>query len=165
MSIYDNWLEMAYTADGDTNKHLWAKYLPLEQAVYEELLSTKTNMITGTVAELAERFNMPVEYVCGFIDGVNECLNEQIEVKKLEEDSLVTISFEFDRLYKKMVDYKADHLYNLPQWDNVIDAALRRDLFYEQKASGTVIKEAQPGRNDQCPCNSGKKYKKCCGAD
>ena len=22
----------------------------------------------------------------------------------------------------------------------------------------------QPGRNDQCPCGSGKKYKKCCGA-
>jgi len=24
---------------------------------------------------------------------------------------------------------------------------------------------AQPGRNDLCPCGSGKKYKKCCGAD
>jgi uncharacterized protein YecA (UPF0149 family) len=22
----------------------------------------------------------------------------------------------------------------------------------------------QPGRNDPCPCGSGKKYKKCCGA-
>ena len=22
--------------------------------------------------------------------------------------------------------------------------------------------EAQPGRNDPCPCGSGKKYKKCC---
>ena len=23
--------------------------------------------------------------------------------------------------------------------------------------------EAEPGRNDPCPCGSGKKYKKCCG--
>ncbi len=23
--------------------------------------------------------------------------------------------------------------------------------------------DAQPGRNDPCPCGSGKKYKKCCG--
>ena len=24
---------------------------------------------------------------------------------------------------------------------------------------------AAPGRNDPCPCGSGKKYKKCCGAE
>jgi uncharacterized protein YecA (UPF0149 family) len=23
--------------------------------------------------------------------------------------------------------------------------------------------EPEPGRNDPCPCGSGKKYKKCCG--
>lgn len=28
----------------------------------------------------------------------------------------------------------------------------------------TVRREAIPGRNDPCPCGSGKKYKKCCGA-
>ena len=27
----------------------------------------------------------------------------------------------------------------------------------------TVRKEAEPGRNDPCPCGSGKKFKKCCG--
>ncbi|MGD9773768.1 SEC-C metal-binding domain-containing protein, partial [Diaphorobacter sp.] len=28
----------------------------------------------------------------------------------------------------------------------------------------TIVKGEQPGRNDLCPCGSGKKYKKCCGA-
>jgi len=27
-----------------------------------------------------------------------------------------------------------------------------------------IRKEPEPGRNDPCPCGSGKKYKKCCGA-
>lgn len=27
----------------------------------------------------------------------------------------------------------------------------------------TVVKKPEPGRNDLCPCGSGKKYKKCCG--
>jgi uncharacterized protein YecA (UPF0149 family) len=27
-----------------------------------------------------------------------------------------------------------------------------------------VLKGKQAGRNDPCPCGSGKKYKKCCGA-
>jgi preprotein translocase subunit SecA len=31
-------------------------------------------------------------------------------------------------------------------------------------AEGPVIKGAKIGRNDPCPCGSGKKYKKCCGA-
>jgi preprotein translocase subunit SecA len=26
-----------------------------------------------------------------------------------------------------------------------------------------TIKKDKPGRNDPCPCGSGKKYKKCCG--
>ncbi|MGA8185373.1 MAG: SEC-C metal-binding domain-containing protein [Terriglobia bacterium] len=31
-----------------------------------------------------------------------------------------------------------------------------------QEAEASARK--QPGRNDPCPCGSGKKYKKCCGA-
>jgi len=28
---------------------------------------------------------------------------------------------------------------------------------------GDIHPEAKPGRNDPCPCGSGKKHKKCCG--
>ncbi len=28
---------------------------------------------------------------------------------------------------------------------------------------GTIPSEHKPGRNEPCPCGSGKKYKKCCG--
>jgi len=33
----------------------------------------------------------------------------------------------------------------------------------DQAESRTVHKPNKPGRNDPCPCGSGKKYKKCCG--
>jgi protein translocase subunit secA len=32
-------------------------------------------------------------------------------------------------------------------------------------AGKTVRKGKKVGRNDPCPCGSGKKYKKCCGRD
>jgi len=32
-----------------------------------------------------------------------------------------------------------------------------------QKPAGTVVVGKRVGRNDPCPCGSGKKYKKCCG--
>ncbi|MGA1845516.1 preprotein translocase subunit SecA [Deferribacter abyssi] len=46
----------------------------------------------------------------------------------------------------------------------------RRDIFgdsTEEKTKKKPIKRVQPkiGRNDPCPCGSGKKYKKCCGAN
>lgn len=37
------------------------------------------------------------------------------------------------------------------------DAPIPDAPVEQAKASGT------PGRNDPCPCGSGKKYKKCCG--
>jgi uncharacterized protein len=35
------------------------------------------------------------------------------------------------------------------------------------RKAGSTVRREQPktGRNDLCPCGSGKKYKKCCGAD
>jgi preprotein translocase subunit SecA len=33
----------------------------------------------------------------------------------------------------------------------------------DSSGSKTVLKGAKVGRNDPCPCGSGKKYKKCCG--
>jgi hypothetical protein len=38
------------------------------------------------------------------------------------------------------------------------DPELLRELNYKQP----IIKKDKPGRNDPCPCGSGKKYKKCC---
>jgi SEC-C motif-containing protein len=39
--------------------------------------------------------------------------------------------------------------------------------YFQEEAnrkSAPIVKGAQPGRNDPCPCGSGKKFKKCCGA-
>ena len=51
--------------------------------------------------------------------------------------------------------------------------AMLKNLAVAQKASlqsggekpqpATVKTENKPGRNDLCPCGSGKKYKHCCG--
>ncbi|MBI5895788.1 MAG: UPF0149 family protein [Desulfobacterales bacterium] len=42
-------------------------------------------------------------------------------------------------------------------------AALGRALHMESlRRSGPAKADAKPGRNDPCPCGSGKKYKKCC---
>jgi hypothetical protein len=49
-------------------------------------------------------------------------------------------------------------------------AALEREIEFRNASkqggspqNGPILKENKVGRNDPCPCGSGKKYKKCCG--
>ncbi len=163
MALYEEWVKTAYRKDGRINKTLWDQYMPLEQEVYQYILREKITVIKGTVSDLGIRFRMPVEYVCGFIDGLNEVIPEPIKLEELNEYDEVELKLDFEKLYKKMVEYKAEHLFSLPEWNNVFTEAERKQFFTEQKKSGTVVKEEKVGRNEPCPCGSGKKYKKCCG--
>lgn len=49
------------------------------------------------------------------------------------------------------------HAFYFDVTKNILDFGKRG-----KKASPTVTKSATPGRNERCPCGSGKKYKKCC---
>ncbi|MGB7604986.1 MAG: preprotein translocase subunit SecA [Lutisporaceae bacterium] len=50
---------------------------------------------------------------------------------------------------------------NLPEREQVAEAVTTNQ---EEAIRKPVVKEDKIGRNDLCPCGSGKKYKKCCGA-
>ena len=45
------------------------------------------------------------------------------------------------------------------------DLEAEEKLLKETKKVDPIHVNAEPGRNDPCPCGSGKKYKKCCGAE
>lgn len=165
MTLYEQWISAAYYRNGTTNEALWNDYIPREQKIYEDILTNKTTELKGTVKELAEKYNMSTPYITGFVDGINDLQDPAVELEKLEEDTELTIKIDFKALYQKMVEYKAEHLYTLPQWNDIFSAEELENLYKEQKRSKTVVnKEAKVGRNDPCPCGSGKKYKKCCGA-
>lgn len=46
---------------------------------------------------------------------------------------------------------------------NLPNEELRASLLGEITAADKPVKSKKVGRNDPCPCGSGKKYKKCCG--
>jgi hypothetical protein len=165
MTIYENWIRSAYDANGNVIKKFWDVHMPLEQKVYEDMLTAKNTEISGTVAEMAEKYAMPLESVVGFLEGISGALDTELEINELTEDSEIHANVDFEMLYKKMVEFDAKHLIALPQWDNVFSPQEQERLYKEQKSSGTIVREGEKtGRNDPCPCGSGKKYKKCCGA-
>ncbi len=62
-----------------------------------------------------------------------------------------------------MLEAKAEYLYMLPQWDAIFSPEKRKEIQKAYRESCSVRNENKIGRNDACPCGSGKKYKKCCG--
>jgi uncharacterized protein YecA (UPF0149 family) len=101
----------------------------------------------------------------GFLDGINDSLKERIDIESIERDSEFSLDVDLEKLYFNMLDAKADYLYNLPQWNDILTDEKRAEITKAYKKSKTVVKEVRIGRNDPCPCGSGKKYKKCCGAN
>lgn len=86
----------------------------------------------------------------GFLDGINDSLVIPNPIEEMEEDTVVTLAYDKELLYKNMVDAKADWLYNLPMWDEIFTEEQKKTLYMEQKKSGTVIKGKKIGRNDPC---------------
>ena len=69
------------------------------------------------------------------------------------------------RMEKDGVDFKS--IRQMKKWMKAHEAELKAEMGGEgapAKVETVVHEGPKIGRNDPCPCGSGKKYKKCCGA-
>ena len=164
-TLLEQWRDIAYdeSADRGQLQKFWGSYFQIEKEIYEQLLEAPDVEVKGTVKELAEKYGQEVLTMVGFLDGIDESLKEQNPIETMDENTVVSLAFDKERLYKNMVAAKADWLYELPQWKEIYSEEELKKFYKEQKESGTIRKEKKIGRNDPCPCGSGKKYKKCCG--
>ena len=165
MGLLQQWRDTAYSQQTDKKvlQKFWTDYFMIEKGIYEKLLSEPDVKVKGTVKELAAKYEIPVMTRVGFLDGIDESLIVPNPIEEMDEDTEVNLIFDKEKLYKNMVDAKADWLYGLPMWDNIFDEDKKKALYREAKKANTVIKGKKVGRNDPCPCGSGKKYKFCCG--
>ena len=156
---------MAYseTANKGDLQRLWAAYFEKEKEIYAQLLKNPDEVVKGTVKELAEKYDVDIMTMTGFLDGIDESLVESNPIEEMEEDTEVNLGFDKALLYKNMVGAGADWLYELEEWNDIFDEETRKALYKEQKSSTTIVKDKKVYPNDPCPCGSGKKYKKCCG--
>lgn len=165
MTLLENWRNTAYGKDMNSRdgQMFWGNYFAIEKGIYEQLLANPDEIVSGTVKELAEKYETNTFIMTGFLDGIDDSLVTKNPIDTMDENTVVSLHFDLETLYKEMVEAKADWLYELPQWNNLLSLERRKELYKEQKKSGTIVKEKKVGRNDPCPCGSGKKYKFCCG--
>lgn len=99
---------------------------------------------------LEEKINQEIEALPSFI-------KKQLEKDPTIKDKLVSIA---KRMKNEGVDLNSPK--EMKKWVKEHEKELKQE---HQGKVETVVKEKEPGRNDLCPCGSGKKYKKCCGAN
>lgn len=165
MSLLEEWRGNAYDEKADKGKleRLWRDYFAVEKEFYSQILKSPDDVVEGTVQDLADKYNMQLTQMVGVLDGINDSLTKENPIETMEADTVVRIPIDKEKLYMNMVDAKADWLYNLPEWNDIFSEEKRKELYLKQKKSGTIVKDRKIGRNEPCPCGSGKKYKQCCG--
>ena len=165
MALLDDWRGIAYNEKTDRGQmqKLWSEYFAKERDIYAELLKNPDEEVKGTVKDLAAKYGIDLMFMTGFLDGINDSLKTPNPIEEMTEDTEVSLDYDPEKLYYNMVAAKADWLYGLSEWNDILTEERRKELYKEQKASGTIRVEKKPGRNDPCPCGSGKKYKFCCG--
>jgi uncharacterized protein len=78
--------------------------------------------------------------------------------------TLVQIARDESSLERDVIDALTEDAPRLiPIWVTTLYAAVR--ARYAAPTAADIVPTAKVGRNDPCPCGSGRKYKKCCGAN
>ena len=87
MGLLKDWRDHAYGLDDRTpeGKKFWLNYFQMEKGIYEQILSDPKTVISGTVKELAEKYDTTIELMTGFLDGIDESLKQSNNLEELEE--------------------------------------------------------------------------------
>lgn len=106
------------------------------------------------------------------IDAMDQ-LRQGIGLRAIgQQDPVVAYKMEgfdmFDEMTKHIQEDTIRYLFNITieepvERKQVIDVDHLSSSADSEPGNKTVKKDEQIGRNDDCPCGSGKKYKKCCG--
>ena len=158
MSLYKQWLDLMEGQTDETFEAFWKEYSETETRVYAHILESKEPRLTA-------KFEADPVIFMGFLDGIQTSLNNPLELDAVTEDTDIDLDIDFEKLYFNMLKADADYLYTLKAWEGIFSEDKIMQIIKDFKRSKIVHKEKEPGRNDPCPCGSGKKYKKCCGAN
>ncbi|MFW6223001.1 MAG: YecA family protein [Bacteroidota bacterium] len=123
--------------------HLWPKPDSISEAEFE----AEHRIFIKSVSYASSDIHQLQKEISGELSGIGDLSQHVIEgfkpENRLREIPLPDV-FPFDSYDEDTEDHEFDN-----------------DFYIS--SSEPVIKEKKPGRNDPCPCGSGKKYKKCCG--
>lgn len=170
-TYYETWIDRSETVRDQTSYTQYINmYYTMEKDAYEKILTAypdNAEFTKGKAADMAKAlgFNADtMDIFVGFIDGVKSSLKNEdaIKVEDISDDTEIELDIDYEKLYYNMRDAKAKWLFELSAWKNVLPEDKILEITREYR-DANIAHSNKVGRNDPCPCGSGKKYKKCCG--
>jgi len=163
MSLCGQWREMLENQGTSVeNQKFFENYLEKETQAYKDILATGTASLAGKVEEIAQKYDMDNVTFMGFLDGINSSFESELDLESLKEDSEINKTILLHKLYYNMLKAKANWLYGLEEWDPLLSVEERSQIRKKYNEDHRAVSN-KVGRNEPCPCGSGKKYKNCCG--
>ena len=171
MGYYKTWMDKSEDA---SNRQEYIEYInryyALEKVAYEKILGAYPNneeFLNGTAAELAKKLEFPkdaMDVFVGFIDGIKSSLTngDDIDLDAIDDNYELKLVIDYEKLYFNMRDAKADWLFTIKAWKDILTEEQINAITREYREANMAHSD-KIGRNDPCPCGSGKKYKNCCG--
>lgn len=94
-NLLETWRGIAYNQEQTQKQYdeFWAAYFAQEKEVYKDILSKHGTPVTGTVEELAKKYNMEVLTMVGFLDGIDESLKKSNDLENITETSEVSLDY------------------------------------------------------------------------
>ncbi|MDF2907866.1 MAG: hypothetical protein K0R34_3187 [Herbinix sp.] len=138
-------------ADKATNVELHMMELMMEQyndesRLYDTLLYMVNDLseILPSLLLVKKEYTLLGQAMGDYLEDMIHCNSQDYLFRK------------YEKTYKKLMGY--------PSGGRITISTEEEDNTYDSYENGTFQREgAKIGRNDPCPCGSGKKYKKCCG--
>lgn len=162
MTLFKEWNKLISGQTKQTIDGFWEEYASAEQRIYKDVLAAYPAKPAGKISELVEKYEVRPVIFMGFLDGINTSLAEALELDALDESSDIELDIVWETLLFNMFKADADYLYGLEEWQGILTEERYKEIYDGFRRSRTVRVEKKPGRNDPCPCGSGKKYKNCC---
>jgi len=116
--------------------------------------------LTPQIIELFER-GLVAEGICG---GLEHCLNDIYKPTPFSHKRAIfnSIKERYEHFTSTWLNYTDDYEKDYYDYEDA-DAGTSDENYQELKTMIPISGEkVKVGRNDPCPCGSGKKYKKCC---
>ena len=169
MTYYETWIDNSENVKDQTSYTQYINaYYTMEKDAYDKILSAypdNKEFTSGKASELASKlgFNKDtMDIFVGFLDGIKTSLKNEFDVESVDDDTQIDLDIDYEKLYYNMRDAKASWLFKLSSWKNVLDENQTAQIAREYREAN-IAHSNKVGRNDPCPCGSGKKYKNCCG--
>lgn len=167
MTLFEQWKDLIKEQSEESFKVFWDEYSKAEMTIYNDILKradAELGTLSGRVGDLCDKFDVRDIIFLGFLDGVESSLtNELPDLNEIDLDTEIDLKIDLRELLYNMFKANAEHLYGLEGWKEIFTDDEIKEIYKKFRRSKTIVKAKKIGRNDPCPCGSGKKYKHCCG--